>query len=56
MGQVIKVGEVAPEAALERLNRITGLEFEKWPESLAEDVEEIADADYPMPGNKPNAW
>lgn len=35
MGKVISLDRHRREAALERLNRLTGLEFERWPESLA---------------------
>lgn len=33
-GQVIHLYQRAPQEALERLNRITGLRFARWPESL----------------------
>lgn len=58
MGQVISMAQAAPNAALEQINRLTGLEFDCWPESLLckagdtdepEDVEEIDDADYGLP-------
>ncbi|SFH72983.1 hypothetical protein SAMN05216206_0041 [Pseudomonas guineae] len=34
-GQVIYLHQRDPQAALERLNRITGLRFSDWPQSLA---------------------
>lgn len=34
MGRVIRIQDKAPEAALERLQRLTGLDFASWPESL----------------------
>lgn len=34
-GKVIELSRRDPQAALERLNRITGLSFARWPESLA---------------------
>lgn len=34
MGKVISLHKAAPRAALERLNRLTGLEFDRLPESL----------------------
>ncbi len=33
-GKVLYLHQQAPQAALERLNRITGLRFARWPESL----------------------
>ncbi len=33
-GKVIELSRGDPQAALERLNRITGLSFARWPESL----------------------
>lgn len=34
MSRIVKLGKAAPERALEGLNRLTGLVFESWPESL----------------------
>jgi len=34
MGKIIPLHAKAPERALENLNRVTGLMFEEWPESL----------------------
>lgn len=36
MGRVIELKRRAPKAALESLNRMTGLDFHSWPESLLE--------------------
>lgn len=36
MGRVIELKRKAPKAALESLNRVTGLDFHSWPESLLE--------------------
>lgn len=49
MGQIIKIKDAVPESALERLNRLTGLEFDQWPESILDDLEEFEDGDYPLP-------
>lgn len=35
-GRVIHLYQRDPREALERLNRITGLRFARWPESLAQ--------------------
>lgn len=35
MSKVVTLGKVVPDKALEGLNRLTGLVFESWPESLA---------------------
>jgi hypothetical protein len=35
MSKVVTLGNAAPDKALEGLNRLTGLVFESWPESLA---------------------
>jgi hypothetical protein len=38
-GEVIHLHERDQQAALQRLNRITGLSFARWPESLVRAVE-----------------
>lgn len=38
--KVIHLHERDPHEALERLNRITGLEFARWPESLVPGADE----------------
>lgn len=47
-GTVIALQHSHPEQALEGLNRITGLDFARWPESLVmrAPVEQDADVDY----------
>lgn len=63
MSQVIQLHERAQTAAVAGLNRITGLDFDQYPESLLDQVtnedasdedmvEEIGDADYPLPGEQ----
>lgn len=39
-GRVIHLYQRDPQEALERLNRITGLRFARWPESLVQASEE----------------
>lgn len=34
MSHIIKIGKRRPEAALEGVNRLTGLDFQRMPESL----------------------
>lgn len=41
-GQVIHLHQRDPQEALERLNRITGLHFARWPESLVPHAPEPA--------------
>lgn len=36
MSKVIRIEKRHPETALENLNRLTGLDFQSWPESLLE--------------------
>ncbi|HWV11010.1 MAG TPA: hypothetical protein VN156_15795 [Pseudomonas sp.] len=43
--KVIHLHQRDPEAALERLNRITGLQFARWPESLVPQVDETPEAE-----------
>ncbi|ASK35092.1 hypothetical protein [Alloalcanivorax mobilis] len=40
MTKIVRIEKRHPEAALENLNRVTGLEFERWPESLLDCVEQ----------------
>lgn len=37
MGKVIAINRSAPQRSLENLNRLTGLIFDEWPESLLGD-------------------
>lgn len=39
-GAVVHLHRLDPEEALERLNRITGLSFAQWPESLVQPAAE----------------
>ncbi len=41
MSKVIRIETRHPETALENLNRLTGLDFQDWPESLLEGGEEL---------------
>lgn len=36
MSRILNVSTLRPDTALENLNRLTGLDFEQWPESLLE--------------------
>jgi hypothetical protein len=38
---VIYLHQLDPQAALERLNRITGLQFNAWPQSLVPVVQSV---------------
>ncbi|MBP8185957.1 MAG: hypothetical protein KAX95_08725 [Pseudomonas sp.] len=38
---VIYLHQLDPQAALERLNRITGLRFSRWPQSLVPEQEAL---------------
>lgn len=42
-GKVIQLHRRVPQEALERLNRITGLHFARWPESLVAPPEPAAE-------------
>lgn len=41
-GNVIYLHQLDPQAALARLNRLTGVQFSQWPQSLAPVVQEVA--------------
>ncbi|MBF5055605.1 hypothetical protein Y5W_00899 [Alcanivorax sp. 521-1] len=41
MSKIIRVEKRHPETALENLNRLTGLDFQAWPESLLETGEDV---------------
>lgn len=43
-GKVIYLHQRDPEEALERLNRITGLQFSRWPQSLCSDLPQASQA------------
>lgn len=36
MSRILKLSTLRPDEALENLNRLTGLDFQHWPESLLE--------------------
>ena len=40
MSGILKLSTLRPEAALENLNRLTGLDFHQWPESLIDGPED----------------
>lgn len=40
--KVIYLHQLDPQAALERLNRLTGLQFSRWPQSLKPAQQELA--------------
>lgn len=46
--KVIHLYQRDPQEALERLNRITGLRFSRWPESLVP-ADEASSQDMPEP-------
>lgn len=54
MGQVIPLHRAAPESAVERLNRLTGLDFSEYPESLLDLSEQQVNAPPALaaPGQK----
>ncbi|MBL7252296.1 hypothetical protein ACLD02_18660 [Alloalcanivorax sp. C16-2] len=41
MSKIVRVEKRHPETALENLNRLTGLDFQSWPESLLETGEDV---------------
>ncbi|MDH4567697.1 hypothetical protein E8E95_13505 [Pseudomonas sp. BN414] len=51
--KLVRLHERAPQRALEGLNRVTGLEFRHWPESLAPVVvqEDWESAEQPLQEN-----
>ena len=48
--KIVSIAECRPEIALEHLNRLTGLEFTSYPESLVVDVEEVGVEPLPADG------
>ena len=42
MSKIIRLEQRCPETALDNLNRLTGLDFQSWPESLLEIGEDVA--------------
>lgn len=49
MGKVTRMEKRHPETALKNLNRLTGLDFHSWPESLLTTGEEVARGDLTTP-------
>lgn len=49
MAKVVSLKERRPKQALERLNRLTGLDFRHWPESLLDAGDDRAPADSGAP-------
>lgn len=41
MSKILRIEKRHPKTALENLNRLTGLEFEHWPESILECGEQV---------------
>ena len=54
MSKVVTLGVAAPDKALEGLNRLTGLVFESWPESLVGHREQDREPAVTAPATK--AW
>ncbi|EKF74468.1 hypothetical protein A11A3_08605 [Alcanivorax hongdengensis A-11-3] len=40
MSKIVPLQRVRPDAALENLNRLTGLDFQSWPESLIQPADD----------------
>lgn len=53
--KVIHLRELDAHGALERLNRITGLRFARWPQSLAPLARQVADETPPGEAVEPAA-
>ncbi|GAA5111946.1 hypothetical protein [Alloalcanivorax gelatiniphagus] len=53
MNKVIRVDKKCPERALENLNRLTGLDFQSWPESLLDVGEQVATDNLEAPAERP---
>lgn len=49
MATVINLDQRRPDAALERLNRQTGLDFRDWPESLLDARKDEGETARPQP-------
>ena len=52
MSKVVTLGNAAPDKALEGLNRLTGLVFESWPESLVGNQRQDAEPDAMTPASE----
>lgn len=53
MSKVVHIGKRHPETALENLNRLTGLDFQSWPESLLTDEDNLIE---PASSPTPDPW
>ena len=51
MSKILKLNTLRPEKALDNLNRVTGLDFDSWPESLVNHAE-TQDAQESAPRRK----
>ncbi|MAX54987.1 MAG: hypothetical protein CL537_05675 [Alcanivoracaceae bacterium] len=51
MSKILKLNTLRPEKALDNLNRVTGLDFDSWPESLVNHAE-TQDAQESAPQEK----
>jgi hypothetical protein len=49
---VVYLHQLDPQAALERLNRLTGLQFSGWPQSLAPQPQELAQVTEALTGER----
>ncbi|MCG8394810.1 MAG: hypothetical protein MI745_17175 [Pseudomonadales bacterium] len=45
MSKILKLGTLRPKQALKNLNRLTGLDFQSWPESLVNQGDEPVQED-----------
>lgn len=52
MSKVVTLGKAAPDKALEGLNRLTGLVFESWPESLVRQPAQYLDPTATAPSTE----
>ena len=58
MSKILTLHKHRPETALKNLNRLTGLDFQSWPESLMDSSEATAcaqdneDTDRPVPSQR----
>ncbi|MFP1684096.1 hypothetical protein ACLD0W_16405 [Alloalcanivorax sp. C16-1] len=52
MSRIIRMEQRCPEAALDNLNRLTGLDFQSWPESLLEIGEDVVADNLEAPSER----
>ncbi|MDX1803055.1 MAG: hypothetical protein R3292_03165 [Alcanivorax sp.] len=48
MSKIVQLQSRHPQTALDNLNRVTGLDFHQWPESLVNDKPEQSDTNPGM--------